>query len=217
MVAKRQKCTLTGPVVLGRVILAGFSSCLLTLIGTVASAADRPAKPVYKAPSAQIPPARFSWTGFYIGGNAGGAWAKAPLQFIAGSPTPADAAALNQAGTLDLTRNAFVGGIQGGFNWQSGPVLIGIEIDYNAFRAKLQQGPTLYPYGSNPALTFNLTQTVTTNWLFTARPRIGFAANSAVIYATGGVAIADLHYSVSVIDQLGSSETGTGFSRTKTG
>jgi outer membrane immunogenic protein len=45
------------------------------LLGTslAASAADLPlAPPVYKAPAVYAPPP-FSWTGFYLGGNVGGA------------------------------------------------------------------------------------------------------------------------------------------------
>src|SRR5260370_7555813 len=59
-----------------KVLLTG--TALLTLVSTSAMAADlRPARgpaPVYtKAP--MMAPA-FSWTGCYIGGNAGGLWAK---------------------------------------------------------------------------------------------------------------------------------------------
>jgi len=160
----------------------------------------------------------FNWSGFYVGANAGSAWTKAPLQFISGSATPADAAAENRAGTLDLKDSAFVGGIQGGFNWQSGPVLIGAEIDYDSLRARLQQGPALFPFGSNPALMFNLTQTVTTNWLLTARPRIGYATNGALVYATGGLAVTKLHYGLAFIDTSGGAAgEGTTFSKTKVG
>ena len=48
------------------------TAALAALVGTPALAADM-AAPVYKAPP---PPAPiFSWTGFYIGGELGGAWA----------------------------------------------------------------------------------------------------------------------------------------------
>lgn len=180
-----------------------------------ACAADLPVKAPRHKPPVAIP---YSWTGFYLGGNAGGAWAKVPVLFLSGSPTPADNAAENLAGTTDFRPSTFVGGIQGGFNWQSGPVLIGLELDYSSFRLNAQQGPANYPFGSNPALVFTLTQSVKTNWLFTARPRLGYIANDAVIYATGGVAVTDLNYSLSFIDTSGggASET-TSFSKTKTG
>jgi outer membrane immunogenic protein len=40
-----------------------------------ANAADVGAQPqVYTPPPVYVPPPLFSWTGFYIGGNFGGAW-----------------------------------------------------------------------------------------------------------------------------------------------
>ena len=50
-----------------KVVLA---CALLSALGGVASAADIP----YRAPPP--PPAYYTWTGFYIGGNIGGAWAR---------------------------------------------------------------------------------------------------------------------------------------------
>lgn len=196
-----------------KLLLVGF----IALLGAPAFAADLPVKaPIYKAPP--VVKANTAWTGFYIGANVGGGRAHTPLLFISGSPTPLDAAAENRAGTLELSDSVFIGGVQAGFNWQTGPVMIGIEIDYNSFRLNLQQGPALYPFGSNPANVFNLTQTVKTNWLFTARPRVGYAMNDALIYATGGLAVTDLHYGLNFIDTSGgnASET-TGFSKTTTG
>jgi outer membrane immunogenic protein len=51
------------------------STALTVLLGGSALAADlrRPA-PAYTPPPP--PPPVFSWTGFYIGGNLGGAWAR---------------------------------------------------------------------------------------------------------------------------------------------
>ncbi|MGZ3321833.1 MAG: porin family protein, partial [Xanthobacteraceae bacterium] len=45
-------------------------------LSQAASAADLPARtPVYSAPAAAAAP--WSWTGFYVGGNAGYAWGRA--------------------------------------------------------------------------------------------------------------------------------------------
>jgi outer membrane immunogenic protein len=74
----------------------------------------------YKAP----PPLTFNWTGFYIGGNAGGAWSRLKTTDVDGF------AALAPAGTVTTMPSAgFTGGGQAGYNWQSGNWLVGIEGD----------------------------------------------------------------------------------------
>jgi outer membrane immunogenic protein len=100
-----------------KALIAG--AALLALGTGVAGAADMPVKappaPVY------VPPA-FSWTGCYIGGNIGGAWAH--------SNWSDSLFGLNWGNTSD-TR--FIGGFQGGCNYQfSNPgFVIGIEGDFD--------------------------------------------------------------------------------------
>src|SRR4051812_27209500 len=54
--------------VMKKILLATVA---LTALAAQAMAADMPVKaPAYKAP----PPAVFSWTGCYVGGNVGGLW-----------------------------------------------------------------------------------------------------------------------------------------------
>ena len=56
-----------------KMLLAG--TALLALVSGSAMAADlsRPPPEPYKAPPMMVPV--FTWTGFYVGGNLGGAWA----------------------------------------------------------------------------------------------------------------------------------------------
>ena len=163
-------------------------------------AADMPVKaPVYKAPPVATAPVS-TWTGFYAGVNAGGAWGRFPLETINGSPTPADDAAGSAAETLTVRSSSFTGGVQAGYNWQSGGVVFGLEADFNWMSLRASQGPAAFPFGSNPALTFVVNQSVRTNWLATVRPRVGFTANNVLIYATGGLAVADLRYDESIND-----------------
>jgi len=62
----------------------------ISLLGiAAASAADLPARPVYtKAPAYVVP--SISWTGCYVGGNAGGGWTKVNVGGVAfaGVPNP---------------------------------------------------------------------------------------------------------------------------------
>ncbi len=174
-------------------VLAG--AALLALAAGPACAADLP---IYKAPPIAAP---FSpWSGFYAGVNLGGAWGRFPLETINGSPTPVDAAAGSAAETLTVRSSSFTGGVQAGYNWQSGQIVFGLEADISWLPQRASQGPAAFPFGSNPALTFVVTQSVRTNWLATARPRVGFTANNVLVYATGGLAVADLRYDESIND-----------------
>jgi outer membrane immunogenic protein len=48
--------------------------------------------------------------------------------------------------------------------------------------------------------TATIHQEVKTDWLFTARPRVGFTSNNVLVYGTGGVAITNLRYNNTYMD-----------------
>ena len=168
----------------------------LLFIAAPAGAADLP---VYKAPPAAAAPVS-TWTGFYAGVNVGGAWGRFPLETTNGSPTLTDAAAGSAAETLTVRSTSFTGGVQAGYNWQSGQAVFGLEADINWLPLRASQGPAAFPFGSPAPNPFVVTQSVRTNWLATVRPRVGFTANNVLIYATGGLAVADLRYDESIND-----------------
>ena len=93
---------------------------LLALLTTpmAASAADLSPAPVYtKAP--MMAPV-FSWTGFYIGGNLGGAWANTTITD-----------SLFGLNFSNGNNGVFVGGGQVGFNYQVSSVVFGVEGDFD--------------------------------------------------------------------------------------
>ena len=93
-----------------------------TVLSSSGFAADLP---VYKAPAATYAPA-FSWTGFYLGANLGYGWGKASgTSTIAGNIFGANGVF---PGSSNL--NGINGGGQAGYNWQTGPVVLGIEGDF---------------------------------------------------------------------------------------
>src|SRR5437868_4494385 len=102
-----------------KILLASLA--VAALYAAPVLAADRPA-PAYKAAPMAAPV--YSWTGFYIGGNVGGAWSHL-------TTTDVDAfAALATAGTqTKLHKTGFTGGGQLGYNVQSANWLFGIEGD----------------------------------------------------------------------------------------
>ena len=71
-------------------------------------------QPVYKA-QPPTPIAIYDWTGFYIGAHGGGAWTDKPWS-------------LPGFGELvSYTASGRIGGVQAGFNWQTGIWVLGVE------------------------------------------------------------------------------------------
>ena len=140
-----------------------------TLGAGAAAAADLPSRNYTKAvPSA----AAFSWTGFYVGVNAGYGWANTSITGVAGSSN----------------LNGFLGGAQIGYNWQgASPLVLGIEADFQG----TGQSRT------DTALGITVDQKLP--WFGTVRGRIGYAFDRTMIYATGGFAYMDYKMSVSAL------------------
>ncbi|WP_375163905.1 outer membrane protein [Phenylobacterium sp.] len=116
----------------------------------------------------------FTWTGFYVGVNAGYGW--------------------NDGGDDDLVfedatifgdrdnDGGFVGGGQIGYNYQIGSFVVGLEgdIQYADF------GGVNYDFGP-----LGIYENDNDDWFGTVRARAGVAFDRALIYATGGFAFTD--------------------------
>jgi outer membrane immunogenic protein len=133
------------------------------------AAADMP----IKAPVAQI--ADPTWTGWYLGLNAGGDWSASEVSTstasVPGAAPQLSALAIGLINGLGsptgIHASRFTGGAQGGYNYQMGRWLVSVEADIEYFRAAGSTGAATAPG------TFNLNSSVSTDWLFTARPRLG--------------------------------------------
>jgi outer membrane immunogenic protein len=95
----------------------------LAALTTSAAAADLPVKAARPmAVTAAVP---FSWTGWYIGANIGGAWG-------AGSSASATPGAFDETPliSIDTKGSGVFGGLQLGYNWQFAPAWVaGIEAE----------------------------------------------------------------------------------------
>jgi outer membrane immunogenic protein len=174
--------------------------------------------PIYKAPPVVAPPA-YSWTGFYIGGNAGFASHHSdrvtnltvcgPCAFNGGFDAR-DLAAIAANGSPRTTSSGFTGGVQAGYNQQYGNAVFGVEVDFGSFRsrpARLVTAPFTF---TAPAGTYTIGTSSSADWLFTARGRLGWAVlPNTMLFATGGVAVADLGVANSYIDTFGPPGTGS--------
>jgi outer membrane immunogenic protein len=196
------------------VVLAAISA--LSFVG-VANAADMPVKARPPAPA----PAFYNWSGFYIGGNIGGAWSKADDFVTANTPgTPgvfgvaSNIALVDALGTGSGDRDSsFTGGIQIGYNWQVSPQwLLGLETDINA----LHSTSTLTGNGISTIGPITVTNSVDTRWLATFRGRVGLTFDRSLIYVTGGGAVTDLKYTQTMSGTLAGAIGGTAFGSSET-
>ena len=161
-----------------------------------------------KAPPPPIPAPVFSWTGFYVGANVGGAWSPnnggsdfGPLWpgFIVLPPqAPIPTLIPGQLGTLAGTGNTsgVIGGGQIGYNWQVRQFVFGVEADADATGLHGSNASATRSFGP-PILLATVNQTVTVNfgnidWMASFRGRAGVAVDRALLYVTGGAAVAGI-------------------------
>jgi outer membrane immunogenic protein len=167
-----------------RVLLSGVAFAIVAVSGS-AFAADM----AIKAPPPAAYPA-YDWGGLYIGGVIGGAW-----QTIDTSDP-----GLGVLGTLVGTpviqttnSSGFIGGLEGGSNYQLGKLVVGWEADItwggvNGTSTTSFGGPLLPPGALNRSITAD------TNWTATSTSRLGIAHDRWLIYIKTGVAYAHTNY-----------------------
>jgi outer membrane immunogenic protein len=158
-------------------LLAGMIS-----IGAVgaASAADMAVK---AAPPP--PPPLPSWTGFYLGGDIGGAWADSSGTTIftdsaVGTPFVA---------TNSLNRSGFIGGFYYGYNWQVANWVFGIEGDWSWTDRNGGSFCGVTTGGAAGCIDngFGFVRVDANNdWIATLRGRLGYTFGSVMLYGTAG-------------------------------
>jgi outer membrane immunogenic protein len=166
-------------------------------------------------------PAPPTWAGFYAGATAGGAWGSLDPQTTAINNTnfgsAANVAAVNATGMQSITPSSFTGGLEAGYNWQWGGLVGGLEVDLESLRlagTAINRGT----YPTSPSQPFALTTSINSNWLFTARPRLGYEVNNWLFYVTGGLAVTAQSAAFMFSDKVGAGNTEAGtFSTTKVG
>ncbi|HEY1864174.1 MAG TPA: outer membrane beta-barrel protein [Roseiarcus sp.] len=189
--------------------LKGVAIAALTAIGTVAAqAADLPTRKEAPAPVFVPPP--FTWTGFYVGVNAGGIWPSGSRNATIFAPAAfAFPVSTFFPGGLGSQSAGFIGGGQAGYNWQTGAFVLGVETDFDGTTLSKSVDRTGLPFTGAGVPTILLGDTLTIHaktslsWLGTTRARLGFVAtpdNRLMIYATGGVAYGGGSSNFSVFD-----------------
>jgi outer membrane immunogenic protein len=136
-------------------------------------------RPIYKAPaySPAPSPAPFSWTGFYVGGHGGYGWNNSS----------------SDGTSIDL--NGYLAGVQGGYNYQLGQFIIGLEGDYSFANVKY----------STSLLGANAT--VKNDYFATVAARLGYAFDRTMLYGKVGYGWTRDKWDLS--DGLGGTASGT--------
>ena len=141
-------------------------AALVAASGT-AFAADMYRKAPVAAPIEAVAPVSvYNWTGFYAGANLGGEW-------------------LRDNGTLGGARRkmnagSVFGGVQAGYNYQTGPFVLGVEGDLGYGHPSKTKA---FPGGNAMKIEQGVNGTL--------RARAGYAVDRALIYGTGGLAVSN--------------------------
>jgi outer membrane immunogenic protein len=203
--------------------LALASAAVFVCAAGSAGAADLP--PV-KAPAVApvvAPVPVWSWTGCYVGANAGGTRAKNQADLSPGGlylAAPGGLPPPNAAGTgdvapelallsnsYDMANSGWEAGGQVGCNAQWGMAVLGLEGDWQwtntataadaAYAGFFTPGTTVPNSFTTPSHTEHVD--VTQRWFATARARVGFTPwERVLVYGTGGIAWANFQSNTAV-------------------
>lgn len=152
-----------------RIALAAAAALLTSTAGY---AADMAVKAPIMAPAPV-----WSWTGFYGGVHIGAGWGttESTLTRLAVVPPIIAPVPLNLPFSQN-SRSGLLGGVQAGYNWQSGPVVFGVQGDFAGMDVD----------GTAPCLVI-LGCTSNSKWLATVSGRLGAVVlDRGLVYVKGG-------------------------------
>jgi outer membrane immunogenic protein len=172
---------------------AAFAVASGAMIGQ-AAAADLDFMPA-PAPPPFVP----TWQGFYVGGHLGYGEGTSDYRQDVDIFVDDGQGNLNffRRGTFrdSVNPDGFIGGVQGGYNWQMNNFVLGIEgdisfTDWDASSTVFDTdaGDLGGPFGDDRAYG---TSSTDIDFLASVRGRVGYAMDSVLIYGTGGVAWAE--------------------------
>jgi outer membrane immunogenic protein len=188
---------------------------VLTLAGATLPSAAAELGRVMAAPIGRVmaaPIAVYNWTSCYIGGNLGGKWGRLTGAATAtGFPTVSFPNGLTESG--GSWDSSLIAGGQIGCQWQSGNFVYGIEGEIDG--ADIGRSftfpssfipPPAFPFIAGDSVAFR------SRWQASIRGRLGYAWDRWLLYATGGVALANINMSVGLVPTAGFPAAPTTFS-----
>ena len=138
------------------------------------------------------------WSGFSLGlqGSAGDAFGNFGFAGEIGRRSVPSFRTGDATGRDDPGRNAttVLGGVFGGYSWQTGPYVYGVEADVVGSNLNRPVSSTVQGFGfENVDSTFSLIR-AQTDLFGSARARLGYAFERYLVYATFGLAGAQTHF-----------------------
>lgn len=135
----------------------------------------------------QEPVAIYSWSGIYVGAQAGYAWGTSPFRNRSDGYLEA----------TDYDPRGFVGGVYAGYNSQlANNVVLGIDADLNA--ASIKRDGTAYTWsyanGGPSGEWFNVNPHAKMTWNGAVRARVGYAYDRFLPYVAGGVSFGEYKF-----------------------
>ncbi len=156
---------------------------------TQAKAADLPS---LSAPTIFIPPAPiFSWTGPYVGAQVGYAWGEEKENIF-------NTLGVNSSTIGTINAGGIKGGVHAGYDWQTGPLVLGAEAILTARltrAAPMDHFSHTVVFGAPGVVNGSASTAIPVQAALLGR--VGMTIGNALVYSTGGLAVADIRDSFS--------------------
>lgn len=154
-----------------------------------------------------------SWTGFYLGGNAGYSKSNADSTVALGGLWSGESQQLQDFTFSNSNQNqnpkGASYGFQAGYDYQfENKFVLGFEVDYSELNLEesRQSGPLVAPLGF--PVTFAFSNKVEVDHTFSVRPKFGIAIHKTLVYITGGYAWVSADFSSDLFGTNGYSKVG---------
>ena len=173
---------------MGKLLLVLATSALTGLVMVApAGAADLRVK---ARPLPPPVPRCAQFGGFYIGGNIGAGFYNHSVHDRDNFQRELDDAFFGER--IHAHESGFIGGVQGGYNWQWNCTMVGIETDYTWARI------TASAFNSNGLDALGISSQLRA--IGTIRARTGVVFDNVLLYVTGGLAYANFARNVTGLD-----------------
>ncbi|GAB7023726.1 outer membrane protein [Salidesulfovibrio brasiliensis] len=168
-----------------RVYATLFFLCLFTVLFSATALAGEASSP----PSVD-------WSKPYVGIAIGAAYGEADHGLRLGGTyfNKQDSNQIDPLGSRDQSEVMPAVSVFAGFNHQWDNLVLGLEgeFTYAPFEKKYDTGRT--EYESLPANYFNMRSRVTSDWMASLKPRLGYAFDNSLAYITAGPALSEIKY-----------------------
>ena len=150
----------------------------------------------HAAQAADVTPAGYDWTGFYLGANAGVAWNNSSVD----NNIYTTGVRINELeNKIDGSQAAFTAGGLLGYNYQVDRVVLGVETDFNYLGFSDSNNGSLVGEFSD----YTSKTSFDANWFGTIRGRLGYAFDNLLVYGTGGAAYGHMSADGKVVQNYG--------------